>query len=130
MGCRHAAHLISLAELWLAYWGGDPVAARLHSPHLLPPGPSSTPEFRKALKTSLDGCDMWRKPKAPPKSRFRQLQGGWKHTPAPPHDPAWGRRLTWELAFNQVISGAVRRGIDDTLAVLPKENRKRIRRLL
>ncbi len=128
MGLRHAIHLESLCELWLMYHGGDHRVARLDTPYQPPPHLWDD-DLTKAVGRAIKGSELWESLGEAPKSKFRLLKSGPKVTSAPPQKRTWRLLVTWSLIYQQWQTGALERGINDSLKVLPKVNRKRLQAL-
>ena len=136
MGLRRAIHLEHLCELWLMYHQGDHRIASSTTPYVPPPhigavlGIGWDDDLSKALGKALKGTDLWEWQRAEaPRSRFRMLKSGPKVTPAPPQARSWARLVSWPQVFFHWESGALERGINDSMQCLPKENRKRLKAL-
>ena len=128
MGLRRAVHLDHLCELWLLYHKGDHRVASATTPFALPPNIWDK-ELSKALATAIKGSEIWASAGEAPKSKFRMLKNGPKVTPAPSQKRSWRLLIPWVQIYDHWRSGALERGISDSLKVLPKENRKRIEAL-
>ena len=128
IGVRHAIHLERLCELWLLYHGGDHRRARHELPYKPPPHLWDD-DLSKAIGKAIKGTELWESLAEAPKSRFRLLKGGPKVTPAPPTPRSWRLLVPWAEMYGQWASGALERGINDSLICLPKVNRKRLKAL-
>ncbi len=125
IGLRHAVHLERLCELWLLYHGGDHRRARLELPYQPPPNLWDD-DLTKAIGKAIKGTELWESLGEAPRSRFRLLKSGPKVTAAPPTPRTWRLLLTWSQIYSSWKEGSLERGINDSMKVLPKENRKRI----
>ena len=128
MGLRRAIHLERLCELWLLYHGGDHRVARLDTPYQPPPHLWDD-DLTKAVGQAIKGSKLWESLGEAPKSKFKLLKSGPKVTPAPPQMRSWALLVSWSEMYGQWASGALERGINDSLICLPKVNRKRLKAL-
>ncbi len=135
MGCRQGIHLERVCELWLMFHGGDRRVAQHTTPFVPPPhygawsGTGWNDELSKALSKAIKGSEVWEPAGEGRKSRFKLLKGGPKVTPAGPAAISFRRLVSWPALYTQWQSGALERGILDTIECLPKVNRKRLRKL-
>ncbi len=131
---RQAIWLSRLCSAWLHYHGDDHRAARLDIPYnpaasgFAPANLAPDKELVKEIKKARKESGYW-EPAKIYKSRFKMLNKGPTIYPAATPLPAPSTLSSWVEVFDHWHSGALDRGIEDLLWVLPKSTRHKLKEL-
>jgi hypothetical protein len=127
--CRRAIWLSRLCTAWLHFQGGDHRAARIIEPYDIPDLGWWDADLVKEIKQARRESGYWDHPTFY-KSRFRTLKRGPTTYPAKSPLPAPKLLISWTEVFDHWMSGALDRGIKDSMANLPKASRNKLKEII